>query len=48
MTNDLNSYLSVSTKQKFAAAFHVVRPISFWVQLARLRCFELGFVVGYI
>lgn len=34
MTKDLNSYLPVPTKQKFAATFHVVRPISFWVQLA--------------
>ena len=34
MSNDLNSYLPVPTKQKFAATFHVVRPISFWVQLA--------------
>ncbi|MDF5714466.1 MAG: DUF3611 family protein [Rhizonema sp. NSF051] len=34
MTNDLNSFLPVPTKQKFAATFHVVRPISFWVQLS--------------
>lgn len=34
MSNDLNSYLPVPTKQKFAATFRVVRPISFWVQLA--------------
>ncbi|MFN6485840.1 MULTISPECIES: DUF3611 family protein [unclassified Nostoc] len=34
MTNDLNSYLPVPTKQKFAATFHIVRPISFWLQLA--------------
>lgn len=34
MSNDLNSYLPTPTKQKFAATFHVVRPISFWVQLA--------------
>lgn len=38
MSNDLNSYLPAPTKQRFAATFHVVRPISFWVQLA------LGFV----
>lgn len=34
MSHDLNSYLPVPTKQKFAATFHVVRPISFWIQLA--------------
>lgn len=34
MTNDLNSYLPTPTKQRFAATFHIVRPISFWVQLA--------------
>jgi uncharacterized membrane protein YidH (DUF202 family) len=34
MSNNLNSYLPAPTKQKFAATFHVVRPISFWVQLA--------------
>jgi uncharacterized membrane protein YidH (DUF202 family) len=34
MTNDLNSYLPTPTKQKFAATFHIVRPISFWIQLA--------------
>ncbi|MBD2310035.1 DUF3611 family protein [Chroococcidiopsis sp. FACHB-1243] len=34
MSNDLNSYLPTPTKQKFAATFHVVRPISFWVQLS--------------
>jgi len=33
MTNDLNSYLPTPTKQKFAATFSIVRPISFWVQL---------------
>lgn len=34
MTNDLNSYLPTPTKQRFAATFHIVKPISFWVQLA--------------
>ena len=34
MSNDLNSYLPAPTRQRFAATFHVVRPISFWVQLA--------------
>jgi hypothetical protein len=34
MTSDLNSYLPAPTKQRFAATFHVVRRISFWVQLA--------------
>jgi Protein of unknown function (DUF3611) len=34
MVNDLNSYLPTPTKQKFAATFSVVRPISFWLQLA--------------
>ncbi len=34
MSNDLNSYLPTPTKQRFAATFHIVRPISFWVQLA--------------
>jgi predicted ferric reductase len=34
MSNELNSYLPTPTKQRFAATFHVVRPISFWVQLA--------------
>ena len=34
MTNDLNSYLPTPTKKRFAATFHIVRPISFWVQLA--------------
>lgn len=34
MSNDLNSYLPVPTKQRFAATFQVVRPISFWIQLA--------------
>lgn len=34
MTNNLNSYLPVPTKQRFAATFHLVRPISFWAQLA--------------
>ncbi|MEH2171807.1 DUF3611 family protein [Nostoc sp.] len=34
MTNNLNSYLPVPTKRKFTATFGVVRPISFWVQLA--------------
>ncbi|WP_407895361.1 DUF3611 family protein [Scytonema sp. NUACC26] len=34
MSNNLNSYLPAPTKQKFAATFHVVRPISFWIQLA--------------
>ncbi|MDF5712479.1 MAG: DUF3611 family protein [Rhizonema sp. NSF051] len=34
MKNDLNSYLPVPTKRKFATTFHVVRPISFWVQLS--------------
>lgn len=33
MTNELNSYLPAPTKQRFAATFHVVRRISFWVQL---------------
>ncbi len=33
MSNDLNSYLPTPTKQRFAATFHVVRQISFWVQL---------------
>jgi len=34
MSNDLNSYLPIPTKQRFAATFQVVRPISFWIQLA--------------
>jgi Protein of unknown function (DUF3611) len=34
MSNDLNSYLPTPTKQRFAATFQVVRPISFWIQLA--------------
>lgn len=34
MVNDLNSYLPTPTKRKFAATFSVVRPISFWLQLA--------------
>ncbi len=34
MSNDLNSYLPIPTKQRFAATFEVVRPISFWLQLA--------------
>ena len=34
MSNNLNSYLPVPTKQKFAATFRVVSRISFWVQLA--------------
>ncbi len=34
MSNDLNSYLPTPTRKKFAATFHVVRPISFWIQLA--------------
>jgi hypothetical protein len=34
MSNKLNSYLPIPTKQKFAAIFHIVRPISFWIQLA--------------
>ena len=34
MSNNLNSYLPTPTKQRFAATFSVVRPISFWVQLA--------------
>lgn len=33
MSNDLNSYLPAPTKQRFAATFHVVKRISFWVQL---------------
>jgi uncharacterized membrane protein YidH (DUF202 family) len=36
MSNNLNSYLPTPTKQRFAATFRVVRPISFWVQLALL------------
>ncbi len=34
MTSNLKSYLPAPTKQQFAATFRVVRPISFWVQLA--------------
>lgn len=34
MPNNLNSYLPLPTKQKFAATFRVVSRISFWVQLA--------------
>jgi hypothetical protein len=34
MSTDLNSYLPVPTKQRFATAFRVVRRISFSVQLA--------------
>lgn len=34
MTNKLNSYLPVPTKQQFAATFRMVSRISFWVQLA--------------
>ena len=33
MSNDLNSYLPTPTKQRFAATFHIVRLLSFWVQL---------------
>lgn len=33
MSNDLNSYLPVPTKQRFAVTFYLVRRISFWVQL---------------
>ncbi len=40
MTNDLKSVLPTPTKRRFAATFRLVRPISFWVQLA------LGFVSG--
>lgn len=38
MTNDLKSVLPTPTKRRFAATFRLVRPISFWVQLA------LGFI----
>lgn len=34
MPSNLNSYLPLPTKQKFAATFRVVSRISFWVQLA--------------
>ncbi|MEH2142172.1 DUF3611 family protein [Nostoc sp.] len=34
MSNNLNSYLPTPTKKRFAATFGVVRPISFWLQLA--------------
>ena len=34
MASNLKSYLAAPTKQQFAATFGVVRPISFWVQLA--------------
>ncbi|MDV2992571.1 MAG: hypothetical protein N4J56_002225 [Chroococcidiopsis sp. SAG 2025] len=34
MSNNLNSYLPTPTKQKFAATFQVVRPISVWVKLS--------------
>ncbi len=34
MSNNLNFHLPTPTKQRFAATFSVVRPISFWVQLA--------------
>lgn len=34
MTNDLTSILPAPTKRRFAATFQIVRPISFWVQLA--------------
>ncbi|GAB1542402.1 hypothetical protein NUACC21_50760 [Scytonema sp. NUACC21] len=34
MSNVLNSYLPAPTKKRFAATFHVVRQISFGVQLA--------------
>lgn len=33
MSNELNNYLPAPTKQRFAATFHVVRRISFAVQL---------------
>ncbi|BAZ08470.1 hypothetical protein NIES4071_02750 [Calothrix sp. NIES-4071] len=34
MSSDLNSYLPTPTKKRFAATFGIVRPISFWLQLA--------------
>ena len=34
MTNKLNSYLPLPTKQRFASTFRVASRISFWVQLA--------------
>lgn len=34
MTNKLESYLPLPTKQKFAATFRIASRISFWVQLA--------------
>lgn len=34
MSNDLTSVLPAPTKRRFAAAFQIVRPISFWIQLA--------------
>ena len=34
MTNKLNFYLPIPTKQRFAATFRVLKRVSFWIQLA--------------